>query len=79
VFRKVLWQQILSVYYTFRPSQNPNNRRYDFENSFAGTYNTVELTRIDRRSPLPNVSNNQHMSMVKLEKRNGMFDSTNPT
>ena len=79
MFRKVLWQQILSVYYTFRPTQNPNNRRYEFENSFAGTYNTVDLTRIDRRSPLPNAINNQHRSMVKLEKRNGMFDSTNLT
>ena len=69
VFRKVLWQQILSVYYTFCPSQNPNIRRYDMETSFGVT----DITRMEnRRSPIPGKYRNQQIPMVK---RNGMLDA----
>ena len=82
VFRRVLWQQILCVYYTLCPSQNPSNRRYDPDVSFGGNGQTVGgtsidyLTRIDRRSPI-NVRNKNGetaMPMVKIEKRNGKLD-----
>ena len=80
VFRKVLWQQIFCVYYTLCPSQNPNNRRYDPDASFGGGPTnggtSIDLTRIDRRSPinLRNKSVNDRMPMVKIEKRNGKLD-----
>ena len=79
VFRRVLWQQILFVYYTFCPSRNPaNRRRYDVDNSpTCGT--TVDMTRIDRRSPIPGSKPSaQEISLVKIGKRNGMLDSINP-
>ena len=72
------------MYYTLCPSQNPNNRRYDLDASFGGggaTYggNSVDLTRLDRRSPINTINTrNNHeddrMSMVKIEKRNGKLD-----
>ena len=81
VFRRVLWQQILCVYYTLCPSQNPSNRRYDLDASFGGgpTYagtTTIDLTRIDRRSPINsrNKNGDDRMPMVKIETRNGKLD-----
>ena len=45
------------------------------DNSFGGTCGTVEMTRIDRRSPLPGSKNSaQQTSLVKISKRNGMLD-----
>merc|ERR1712150_319472 len=85
VFRRVLWQQILCVYYTLCPSQNPNNRRYDLDASFGGggpTYggtSVADLSRLDRRSPINTINTrnkfeDDKMSMVKIEKRNGKLD-----
>lgn len=40
---------------------------------------TLDVTRIDRRSPTPgNKHSAQHISLVKIGKRNGMLDSVNP-
>ena len=76
VFRKVLWQQILSVYYTFCPSQNPNNRRYDMDASFGATDITRIENRIEnRRSPIPGKSRDQQIPMVRINKSNGMLDT----
>ena len=74
IFRKVLWQQILSVYYTFCPSQNPNNRRYDMDaSSFGVTDNTIRVEI--RRSPTPGNHRNQQIQMIKMENRNKIMES----